>query len=463
MSKKSFQKYLFEEKIKKSNPTLNIFNSSLYTQGKNTKKRIIDNEIGYKTINSSYINTFKNKNKLFIPKAIKNINFEKSKSKRKSENLNKFSSLKLKNFGNNFINRNYFDINNNNYYVNLYNDSTPNSIKNLKNIKITKKFDPIEKKALVNKMKYLNLSNLKKSIIFYFKKSKTDVKELNLIHNKNKEVKEKMKNYRNKLLLEFMKHINRFIIIRKKEIFEFLLNQIKYIPEKKISVSYIYKKKIKQISTKKFNNKLNTHSNSSDIKSPIINNDKENMQFLIISKVNRGIVNKKIHYQNRNYLGGEIKNVFLCPDFIHKNNYQKEEGTINKSFKGDIMSNNMRKKNIYNDDKTINNVSEIEINFKRIPQKKKIIIMKPKKSKIKLRFNCINYNWTYKNNIKKNFSNLVIQRFVDNFIIICKKDEINEFFGLRKRNINGKKDNKILPSIIEVDEKISGTHKDYIK
>ena len=66
MSKKSFQKYLFEEKMKKSNPTLNIFNSSLYTQGKNTKKRIIDNEIGYKTINSSYINLLNTKRKIYI-------------------------------------------------------------------------------------------------------------------------------------------------------------------------------------------------------------------------------------------------------------------------------------------------------------------------------------------------------------------------------------------------------------
>ena len=45
----------------------------------------------------------------------------------------------------------------------------------------------------------------------------------------------------------------------------------------------------------------------------------------------------------------------------------------------------------------------------------------------------------------------------------CAKNEDNEFLELRKKYINNRKENKILSSILEVDEKISSSLQDSIK
>ena len=70
-----------------------------------SNKKNTSRELTYSAINSAVINSKKNKNKLIIPNLVNTINLERRK--KQIIKLRNFPTLKLKNFGNSFINSNY--------------------------------------------------------------------------------------------------------------------------------------------------------------------------------------------------------------------------------------------------------------------------------------------------------------------------------------------------------------------
>ena len=178
MSTKVKKNGLINSKKKNSFLTIDVKKLSLHSTYKNLKlsnKKNTSRELTYSAINSAVINSKKNKNKLIIPNLVNTINLERRK--KQIIKLRNFPTLKLKNFGNSFINSNYFDINNNNYFVNLYNTSIP---KTVKRVDISKRFNTKENKHLVNKVKYLNLTNLKKNINLHIKAKSFERKKYSL-------------------------------------------------------------------------------------------------------------------------------------------------------------------------------------------------------------------------------------------------------------------------------------------
>ena len=261
MSTKVIKNDLLKAKKKNSFCTINVQKISLNSNFKNLKlsnKNNIPRELIHRTINTTIINSNKNKNKLIIPNLVNTINLEKRR--KKNIQLRNFPTLKLKNFSSSFINSNYFDINNNNYFVNLYNTSNP---KIVKKENISKKIVTKENKNLVNKIKYFKLKNLKKNINLHIKAKSFERKKYSLNDIKINEADKKMKNYRNKLLLEFMKHFKNVIISYIKKYFIFFIKQILVIRNSGISSSYIYKKKLHQTSKIDGNNLYFTYNNSS--------------------------------------------------------------------------------------------------------------------------------------------------------------------------------------------------------
>ena len=457
MSKNEIKKYLIKDKIKTPFLTIDVIKTSSRSKYKNVKlsNRKNHQETEYKTIDIFPIKSTVNKNKLIIPKIIKTSNHEKNK--RKVEILKNLRYFKTKNLNSNFINSNYFDINNNNYYVNLFNASTPKLINNK-----PKKPDMIKSlnssRNSVKKFKYFNLNNLKKKFNQNIPLSNLDKKKNSPNNTEKNDVIEKMKNYRNKLVIEFMKYLKRFITLFKKKIFEFFVFQTKSI--KRVETSYIYKKKIQLTPRKKEMTRYLTYNNTSkkNIKRKI--NDKNtNMKYFKTSILRRKIIiNKKMNNKNKVLLNGEIKNIFLLPDNSKKNIIQKKIVNIKHSFKGKEPNNNLLQiPSVHNSLK--NNVTEIEVYFRHTDNEKNIL---PNKEKINLRFNQIRYKWNTPKNKYKFISNNIIQSLVDLFSIICQENADYEFLEHRKQYLNNKKENKLLSSILEVDEKISGSLLDSI-
>ena len=112
-------------------------------------------------------------------------------------------------------------------------------------------------------MKYLNLTNLKKNINLHIKAKSFERKKYSLNNIKINESDKKMKHYRNKLLLEFLKHFKNTIFSYLKKYFNFLRKQILSIRKSGISTSYIYKKKLNQIPKIKDNHQNFSYNNSS--------------------------------------------------------------------------------------------------------------------------------------------------------------------------------------------------------
>ena len=71
-------------------------------------------------------------------------------------------------------------------------------------------------------MKY-SLNKLKKRIKLNFKTSSSEERRASLKIIPSYETDKKMRNYRNKLLLEFIKHLKKFIIFYQKKNFAFLM------------------------------------------------------------------------------------------------------------------------------------------------------------------------------------------------------------------------------------------------
>jgi hypothetical protein len=399
MSTKVIKNDLLKAKKKNSFCTINVQKISLNSNFKNLKlsnKNNIPRELIHRTINTTIINSNKNKNKLIIPNLVNTINLEKRR--KKNIQLRNFPTLKLKNFSSSFINSNYFDINNNNYFVNLYNTSNP---KIVKKENIPKKIVTKENKNLVNKIKYFKLKNLKKNINLHIKAKSFERKKYSLNDIKINEADKKMKNYRNKLLLEFMKHFQRFILLNKKRYFSFLIEQIKSIKRKEFSYKFIYKKKIQQISRNNNKDKFYTYNNISSkqiLKSQNSLNKKMNLD-LIKRKI---IVNKIINNQSEEVIKDEIRNVFITPNNINKTFFKKNN--INHSFKQGKENKNFFKLNSKPIKKA--NVTEIEVNFKR-----NIKDISPKKNKINLRFNEIKYKYNKKKSISSNNQNYLTKSF----------------------------------------------------
>ena len=457
MSNNEFKSKLFKIKEKNSYLTINAPETSSYTKYKNLKlsnRKSIPLNVNYKTINTSSINSTKNKNKnkLLIPKIIKNPNIEKNQNK--FVKLKSFRYIKSRDFGRNVINSNYFDINNNNYYVNLFNSTTPKiAPSKYKKLEINKKFNSKENRNLINKVKYLNLTNIKNKFNQSVSSLSSMKKKYSYTNAKNIVTIEKMKFYRNKLLLEFMKYFQRFVLLYKKQYFSVFINQIKSIKRKEISYNYIYKKKIQQISRNNNKDKFYTYNNISSkqiLKSQNSLNKKMNLD-LIKRKI---IVNKIINNQSEEVIKDEIRNVFITPNNINKTFFKKNN--INHSFKQGKENKNFFKLNSKPIKKA--NVTEIEVNFKR-----NIKDISPKKNKINLRFKEIKYKYNKKKSISSNNQNYLTKSFVDSLSLNRAKYEDNEFLELRKKYINNRKENKILSSILEVDEKISSSLQDSIK
>ena len=359
MSNNSFNYKIFKINTKNSYLTINVPKASSNMKHKNaiiSNMKNIPINISYKTINTSSINSTKNKNKLIIPKLIRDSKLENKKNK-----LEKFESLKYlksKYFGRNVNNRNYLDINNNNYYVNLFNSSTPKYSK----IDINKKFNSKENRILINKVKYLNLTNIKNTFNQTFSSNK---KKYPFNYTENNEALEKMINYRNKLLLEFMKYFQRVILLYKKKNFYFLKERIKCIKKKEISYKYIYKKKIQQISRNKDISKYCSYNNCSkkilknknDLNKEVNSNLKRSDNLLKKRKI---IINKIINNKSKDVLNEEIRNVFISSNCIDKANFQKNN--INHSFK--TSKKNFNLFNLNSNKKNNANVIEIEVNFK---------------------------------------------------------------------------------------------------
>ena len=434
MSKNVLKNDLIKERMKKKVfMTMNI--PTLYSNYKNfvqSNKKSIPSEIKYKTMNSGSINSSKNinKNKLIIPKLVKVINIEKGK--KKGENLRNFQALKLKNLSNHFVNSNYFDINNNNYFVNLYNSSTP---KYLKTIDVSKTFKSKENKNLVNKMKY-NSNNLKKNIKLNFRTSFSEGKRTSLKIITRNETYKKMRDYRNKLLLEFIKHLKKVIIFYQKKNFEIFVKKIFNSKKKECIISYIYEKPKKELIYKHF-----TNISSQRIKSKNIIK-KANMKFSNLSKVNgRNFVNKNNNLQKEDALFEKNKKLYFNSDYSFKNSFQKDDGNINRSFKEKRPKIDMNYKK--------DNLTEIEIKFNHIKKMKLRNNILQNKSKINLRFNHIIYKW---NKRERFFLGISIQKLFDSFTLKSKND-ISEIFKMQNKYKYNKRRNEALPSIMEVDEK----------
>lgn len=459
MSNNEFKSKIFKMKAKNSNLTINVPEASSYSKYKNLKlsnRKSIPINMNYKTINTSSINSMKNKNKnklnsVLIPKLIKNTNLENNQNK--IGKLKSFRYFKSRDFGRSVINSNYFDINNNNYYVNLFNSTTPKITQNkYRKIDVNKKFNSKENRNLINKVKYLNLTNIKNK----FNQSITTLslikKKYSYTNTKNTITIEKMKFYRNKLLLEFMKYFLRFILLYKKKYFSFFINQIKSKKRKEISYKYIYKKKIQQTSRNNNKDKFYTYNNFS---SKQIFKSKNTLDKKInLNLIKRKIINKIINNQSEEVINDKIRNVFIAPNNINKTIYKKNN--INHSFKQSKENKNLIKLNLNHKKKAT--VTEIEVNFKR-----NIKDISSEKNKINLRFKEIIYENNKKKNIYINNQSYFTKTFVDSFSLNCEKNEDNEFLDLRKKYINNRKENKILSSILEVDEKISSSLQDSIK
>ena len=435
MSTKVKKNGLINSKKKNSFLTIDVKKLSLHSTYKNLKlsnKKNTSRELTYSAINSAVINSKKNKNKLIIPNLVNTINLEKRK--KQIIKLRNFPTLKLKNFGNSFINSNYFDINNNNYFVNLYNTSIP---KTVKRVDISKRFNTKENKHLVNKVKYLNLTNLKKNINFHMKTKSFERKKYSLNNIKINESDKKMKNYRNKLLLEFMKHFKNTIFSYLKKYFNFLRKQILSIRKSGISTSYIYKKKLNQISKIKDNHQNFSYNNSSKKIYQKNFNNKVNMKYSNISKnIGKNVINKIMCNQSKDILNDEVRNIFLDSNNLAQNNFLKKKININKSYKRKILKKELK----------LNGIDKLKMNKS----------IRKGNEKIHIRFNHKLYIWDKKKN-KKKFSNISIEKYVVSFSLICNKD-ISDFLETRKNYINRKRKNLILSSILEVEEKISNSN-----
>ena len=450
-------------------------NDSLINQTLSVKNKI--SQLNFKTI----INT--NNKKLIINRYSKNIphikNYFSSGSSVENEPIKKQNIVKIKDFKKNFTKNfftNVYDINNNNYFVNLYDSSTS----------IPQKYK--SKNSVINKNFYNKINSRNQDIKDYSfnKANKTNIYEASITEPDNynrslyintSETKEMLKNYRNKLLKEFMKYLKKFYVKYYKKYFIFFINELKLMKNKRRLKQFVYSKKIQK--------KPNTFKKLSFVETIIskrrteknrilLNNLNQNSLNLTDRKIeSKSIVSKIINNQSKELLDGKIRNIFLDTSFLNETNsievdnniyYNKTSSSIenNHSFRGnrhriflgDIISKTPKEKN--------NNCREIKLNINQIEQLKKEKIKKLSfDNKINLRFNYIELkNNKTKNCYRRNINMVCISK-LESFSIICKNEKKAKFYG-RKKYFNLLKNKKFLSSIKEEDEKFSLSIQDSI-
>ena len=228
-------------------------------------KTIYLNDYNNDLFNSNTINQNQNQNinKIINKKHYINIS-NLNRSSFHYENSNENDSYKdsrlfrIKDFKKNFTKNyftNYYDINNNNYFVNLYDASSSLIPKN-------KERNSVINKNFYKKVNIRNLTYISKNIRFH--KTKNNLRSINSINNfeKNNDTSyldtsvtiEMMKNYRNKLLIEFIKYLKKFYKNYYKKYFIYFLKEFKSISIQKTKKKFVYSKKIQKtnIFSKKF-------------------------------------------------------------------------------------------------------------------------------------------------------------------------------------------------------------------
>ena len=472
-------------------------------------KTIYLNDYNNDIFNSNTINPNQSINKIINKKHYINIsNVKGSSFNNESNNENdsyKDSRLfRIKDFKKNFTKNyytNYYDINNNNYFVNLYDASTSLISKN-------KERNSVINKNFYKKVNTRNLTYNSKNISF--QKTKNNLRSINgikSIENNNDAsyldtsvTIEMMKNYRNKLLIEFIKYLKKFYKNYYKKYFIYFLKEFKSISIQKTKKKFVYSKKIQKtnIFSKKFKkiskvdpliNKKKAQTNKY-----LINKEESyNSMNLSCGKLKRNnIFTKIINNQSDELVDGKIRNIFLDSSFLNEQNFlvdkdeeihniflNKNNSTIeyysNKEHKNKVRD-ILLKEGILTDNKgTVddneNNGNENDANDYNREIKINLNLndefYKKNKSKIYLRNNFNNSifieNNNYKNGKRKTaYDSLVISNSVQSFSIICYVKGLANFLEGRKKYLNLIKNRKFLSSIKEEDEKYSLSIQDSI-
>jgi hypothetical protein len=464
------------------------------TQNKN------NNKIIYEIIN--YKNNIKNSLNPRATKLIKNRiiaqKYGKNKTPINKKNSSVFNSIEVDskrrtyklNNGKKTIKNYYtnvYDINNNNYYVNLYETLTNiPSRKKHRNCIINQNSKEISRNQYYNnktdnnyKLRPHKTSNCVNSIS-------------NILSDKeylsSSVTIEMMKNYRNKLLKEFMKYMKKFYRYHYKEFFIYFINQLKEIQKRKTLSQFVYAKKFQKIPYLKVYKKISvkrkmTYNNQNKV---IINRKNYNYSTLTDKKIDDdedSIVSKIINNRKSELSDGKIRNIFLDSSFLNEKN-SKEEDIYNIHTNSSIDNTSNNKKNINLSNKifspNISNISnrryntistnsrEIKINFRMINELKQEKNKKLLTNKIQIRNNIVEINDNEYNKKKLNSSgnkqsceDFVILN-LDSFYFITKQENKYSSNERRKKFITFKKNSNFLTSIKEEDEKFSLSFQDSI-
>jgi len=485
-------------KKKKTYFSVNTSKTPISTKNKDSHQ-IVYKTIFYKNNERPLSTKSNNVNKHIVITQKYYNNLTKAKKNYTSVNSTKNKSLKKPNIINNKrkLTKNYFtniyDINNNNYFVNLYETSTtlPSRFKG-RNSVLNKNFNiKTNSRNLYYNPKDIMIHKSNKTT--YFENSITDNFNYKDLINSSATI-EMMKNYRNKLLKEFMKYLKRFYIFYYKDYFKSFINELKTMKKKKPLKQYVYSKKFQKIPYMKTNIYKKISVNKPINKQKKINDriiikkrNYHNYSNIIDRKIedNNSIVSKIINNQSNELLvDGKIRNIFLDSSFLNEGN--REDDYINNIFysqsKTSIENNRYDrikrhkilssidniKQNNTNDN---NNSREIKFNFRIIDKLKKENIknLSTFHKKIHIRHNYMIFNENNDNNknkIKLNNNTLSISNLINSFSIICKNDYI-----YKNNNIQGRKkiitltknsNSRFLTSIKEEDEKFSLSIQDSI-
>ena len=463
--------------VQKKSNYYKISNSKtpISTQNKNNNK-IIYEIINYKNNTSNSLNTRVNK---LIKNRIIAQKYGKNKTPINKKNSSVFNSIEVdsrkrtykpnnekKTIKNYYTN--VYDINNNNYFVNLY--------ETLTNIPSRKKYRNCiinqNTKEISRNQYYSNKTD--KNYIVRPHKTSNCVNSIGSIFSDkeyfNSSVTiEMMKNYRNKLLKEFMKYMKKFYRYHYKEYFIYFINQLKTIQKRKTLNQFVYAKKIQKTPYMKVYKKISVKRKmtNNDKNKVIINRRNYNYSSLTDKKIDDdedSIVSKIINNRKSELSDGKIRNIFLDSSFLNEKN-SKEEDVYNINLLNKIFSPNISNRR-YNTIST--NSREIKINFRMIKELKQEKNKKLVKNQIQIRNNIIEINDNEYNKKKSNSNgnkqsceNFVISN-LDSFNMITEKNNKYSSKERRKKFITFKKNSNFLTSIKEEDEKFSLSFQDSI-
>ena len=496
--------------------TKNINNNNEIPKKTNKTKITTTNIISPSNINSNNVDRTK---KIIFQNYFKNNsrlkNFYTNQNSIENDSIRKKDTHDIKDFKKNFtknIFTNFYDINNNNYFLNLYDSSTSIPLKyKVRNPIINNK--NFYTKNLSRNIKYKDNSfNKSTKNSYYYETSITETNNSNYNYINNKynnnsvyvqssDTKKMLNNYRNKLLKEFLKYLKKFYLNYYKKDFIFFINELKTLKNKKNIKKFIYSKKIQKQPFHKITvNKKESSIDTLIKKRKIFINKKinRNSYHLTDRKIeSKNIASKIINNHCSELVDGKIRNIFLDSSFLNEANSIDVDGINNiythqnsssidnnHSFRGKkhriFLGNVIPSSSSYEKDnkykyKTIDitkdnsNYREIKINFQQIEELKKEKIKNKNLSfnnKINIRFNYITFQGKkYNNKINNNNYANIICPLVNSFSIISepkKEDKKNLFSEGRKKYFRLFKNNRFLSSIKEEDEKYSLSIQDSI-